>query len=77
MSEGQKSRNETNGIKLAENMQDRPNRECRIIICAKNMGSWLIARGTIVIGKVLLDTEPRDFLCAQYNLSPTQPPETM
>ena len=37
LSKGQKLRDEANGIKLAETMQDRPKLERRILLCAKKL----------------------------------------
>ena len=76
-SEVQKARDEANDIKLVVTGQDCPNLECIIMLRAKNTGSWLMARGTKVIIKVLSGMEFFDFLCSCYNLTLPQPPEKM
>ena len=72
-SEGQKARNKANEIKLAEHFQELPKLDHRILLRMKNTGSWMATCGTRVTGKVLLDMELCDFLCACYNLTPPIP----
>ena len=52
-SKGQKARDKVNNIKLVETMQYQPKIERRTILRTKNMGSWLTAHGTTIIGTVL------------------------
>ena len=42
----------------------------RLLICAKNKGTWLSKRGTKVSVTVLFATNFWGFLCARYNVSP-------
>ena len=59
---------EANEIKLEESVQDLPKLDRRILLCTKNTGSWLTARGTMVTGTLLSDMEFFDSFCNCYNL---------
>ena len=60
-----------NSIRLVETVQECPKLKRRIMTRVKSTGSWLMAHGTTVQGKVPSCKEFRDFLCDCYKLTPT------
>ena len=66
----QKDREDVNETKLKGLVQNIKGTDMRLILRAKITGAWMIVHSTTVSGKLLSDTEFRDFLCAHYNAPP-------
>ena len=70
MSEGKKAWDDVNDAKLEGIIKDPPTLDRRLFLSAKQTGSWLTVRGTMVIGTIMPDMEFYDFLSARYNVPP-------
>ena len=70
----QKRRDDTNGAKLKGLVKYIKEFDRRLILRSKRRGSWLTLRGTMVTGIVLAATEFCGFLCAYYDVTPTNLP---
>ena len=68
--DGLKMRDDANNSKLKELVKDLEAYDRRLILRAKNTGSWLNFWGTMVTGTVLVATEFCDFLCALWCYPP-------
>ena len=60
----QKIQDDANNAKLKGLIYDHKSPGGRLVLRAKNTGSWLTAQGSTVTGIVLAATEFRYFLCA-------------
>ena len=71
--EKEKNRDDINEVKIKGLLRDLDTTDRNLILCAKITGAWTNVWGTTVTGKVLLATEFCDFLCAHYNVPPSNP----
>ena len=60
---------ESNEAKLKEPVKELKATDSRLILCAKNTGSWMTVWDTTVTNEVLAATEFLDFLCASYDIT--------
>ena len=69
MSDIQKRRDEANAANIRGLVKNLKAHEPRLILCAKNTGSWLTVWGTMPTGTVLAATESCVYFWEHYNVT--------
>ena len=64
-----KIQDDANDTKLKGRVKDLEALDRRLILCAKNTGSWLTVHRSTVTGTVLAAAQFRFFLCAHYDVN--------
>ena len=70
MTDRQKRWDAVNNSKVKGLVNDIEASDCCLILCTKNIGSWMKVQGTMITGTVLATMEFRKIFCTWYDATP-------